>query len=157
MSTWSYFLGYVRKFCGRKIFLLFFNTLLLGLQIWRGREYWICDSYYSCISFFEWLWEEREVHRWELFPAFICVKWNYLVHGLCILLNLCCVCALVLTITSLLVYAWTAWCIKDQESRTIGLPIQYQECQIYVICDYDINLFGPNLVAYSVSAIFLFN
>lgn len=46
---------------------------------------------------------------------------------------------------------------KDQGSRTIGLPIQYQECQIYVICDYDINLFGPNLVAYSVSAIFLFN
>ena len=46
--------------------LLFFNkTLPLGLQIWRGWEYWICNSNYGCVSFSEWLWKEWEIRWWE--------------------------------------------------------------------------------------------
>lgn len=45
----------------------FHETFLLGIQIWRSREYWICDSNSSCISFSKWLWEEWEIHWWDAF------------------------------------------------------------------------------------------
>jgi len=53
--------------CSISFPVTFHETFLLGIQVWGGWEYWICDSNNSSISFSKGLWEEWEIHWWDTF------------------------------------------------------------------------------------------